>query len=186
MNTNQIKDIQKEIGVEPDGFWGEKSTNACKKYIRNLMPPGAPAQDQASLTAAYGKAGDESQLVNLSVVGYGVKYDGKPVKTIRCNDKCADSLLEIIKELSTFPEGKATLADYNGCYNNRPMRGGSLPSLHARGAAVDFIAGTNANLSHWPTKATMPFSVIKVFAKHGWLSAGVHWNRDGMHFQMTR
>jgi len=185
MTANQIKDIQKEIGVEPDGFWGEKSTDACKKYIRKLMPAGAPKQDQASLTAAYGKPGDESQLVNLNVTGYGVKYDGKPVRTIRVNDKCADSLLEIIKELSTFPEGKATLADFNGCYNNRPMRGGSLPSLHARGAAVDFVAGTNGLYAHWPTKATMPFSVIKVFAKHGWLSAGVFWNRDSMHFQRT-
>ena len=186
MTTTQIKDIQNEIGVEPDGFWGEKSTDACKKYIRKLMPTGASGQDQASLTAAYGKAGDESNLMNLNVVGYGVKYDGKLVKTIRCNAKCADSLLDVIKELSTVPEGKATLADCNGCYNNRPMRGGSLPSLHARGAAVDFIAGTNANLAHWPVKATMPFSVIKVFAKHGWLSAGVFWSRDGMHFQKTK
>lgn len=186
MTINQIKDIQKEIGVEPDGFWGEKSTDACKKYIRKMMPTGAPAQDQASLTAFYGKPGDESKLVNLNVVGYSVKYEGKPVKTIRVHAKCADSLLEVIKELSTFPEGKATLADFNGCYNNRNMRGGSLPSLHARGAAVDFIAGSNANIAHWPVKATMPFSVIKVFAKHGWLSAGVHWSRDGMHYQFTR
>jgi len=28
--------------------------------------------------------------------------------------------------------------------------------------------------------------VIKVFAKHGWLSAGVFWSRDGMHFQKTK
>jgi D-alanyl-D-alanine carboxypeptidase len=188
MNQNQIIEIQKEVGAAPDGFWGEESTEKCKMFLRQLMGKDktVPAQDQTSLTAAYGKPGDESKLVNINVAGLGVKYDGKPVRTIRVNDKCADSLLLIIKELSTFPEGKEVLAEFGGCYNNRPMRGGSLPSLHARGAAVDFMAGTNGLKTHWPTKATMPFSVIKVFAKHGWLSAGAFWSRDAMHFQKTR
>lgn len=185
MTPTQIKTIQARVGATPDGFWGPKSIAACQKYLRKLMGNSAPAQDQKSLTAAYGQPGDETRLVNLNVAGLGVKYEGKPVRTIRVNDACADSLLLIIRELSTFPEGQRALADFNGCYNNRPMRGGSLPSLHARGAAIDLMAGTNRLKQHWPTSANMPFSVIEVFAKHGWLSAGAFWSRDAMHFQRT-
>jgi len=186
MNQAQIKAIQSKIGVIPDGFWGPKSIAACQKHLRNLMPKPNPwpKTDQASLTAFYGNAGDESRLTNLNVVGLGIKYDDKPVKTIRCHAKVADSLHRVMSSLAkSHPE---ILAEYAGCFNNRPMRGGSLPSLHARGAAVDFDPDTNGNLVFWPVKATMPFEVMEAFAKKGWLSAGAAWLRDGMHFQATQ
>ena len=188
MNSTEIKAIQNEIGVVPDGFWGPKSIAACQKFLRSLMPSPNPwpKSDQASLTKFYGAAGDEAQLVNLSVVGLGVKYEGAAVRTIRCHRKVADSLKRVIVELSGTPEGRAVLAKYAGCYNNRPMRGGSLPSLHARGAAIDLDAGNNGNLVSWPAKATMPFGVMKAFAREGWLSAGAAWLRDGMHHEATQ
>jgi hypothetical protein len=66
------------------------------------------------------------------------------------------------------------------------MRGGRLPSLHARGAAIDLAADTNGNTTHWPTRADMPIEVLACFAREGWLSAGVFWSRDGMHNQATQ
>lgn len=187
MTQTQIKAIQEKIGTTPDGFWGHKSIAACQKYLRSLCPDNdSPNTDQASLTRAYGEAGDESQLVNIPVTGFGVKYDGQSVRTIRCNKQVADSLLLIIKELASFDEGKMALREYAGCYNNRPMRGGSLPSLHARGAAIDLMPNSNLNKQSWPASANMPFSVMEVFAKHGWLSAGAFWSRDAMHFQKTK
>tara|TARA_B110000503_G_scaffold139137_1_gene226834 strand:+ start:1123 stop:1686 length:564 start_codon:yes stop_codon:yes gene_type:complete len=186
MKRDQIIEIQAKIGTVPDGFWGNKSIAACQKYLINLgTGKDAPDTDQASLTRAYGAAGDESRLVNLNVAGLGVKYDGAAVKTIRCNSAVARSLLAIVTELSTFQEGQEALSQYAGVYNNRKMRGGSLPSLHARGAAIDLMPGTNANRQSWPASADMPFKVIETFAKHGWLSAGVFWSRDAMHFQKT-
>lgn len=185
MNQTQIKSIQSKIGVDADGFWGPKSIAACQKHLRNLMPKPNPwpKQDQASLTRFFGDAGDESRLTNLEVVGLGVRYEGKAVKTIRCNSAVAKSLWRVLSSLSkTHPE---ILAQYAGCFNNRPMRGGSTPSLHARGAAIDFDPDTNGNLVSWPTKATMPLEVMEAFAKEGWLSAGAFWQRDGMHFQAT-
>jgi hypothetical protein len=187
MPNSRIKAIQEKIGTIPDEFWGHKSIAACQKYLRSLCPNNdSPDTDQASLTRAYGAAGDESQLVNISVVGLGVKYDGQTVRTIRCNKNVAESLLLIIKELASFDEGKMALRQYAGCYNNRLMRGGSLPSLHARGAAIDLMPSSNLNRQSWPVSATMPFSVIEVFSKHGWLSAGAFWGRDAMHFQKTK
>lgn len=186
MNTNEIKAIQSKISTTPDGFWGPKSIAACQKYLRALMPSPNPwpKTDQASLTRFFGAAGDENRLTNLDVAGLGIKYDGKAVKTIRCNQKVAASLLKVLQSLSkTHP---AILAQYAGCFNNRAMRGGRLPSLHARGAAVDFDPDKNGNLVNWPMKATMPFEVMEAFAREGWLSAGAFWSRDAMHFQSTK
>lgn len=186
MNTAQIKAIQAKIGVAQDGFWGPKSIAAAQKHLRSLMPKVNPwpKTDQKSLTAFFGAAGDESKLVVLNVSGLGVKYDGKAVHSIRCHGKIADALLRVLKAVNASnPE---ILSLYAGCFNNRSMRGGSLPSLHARGAAVDFAPDTNGNLVSWPVKATMPFEVMEAFAREGALAAGAFWGRDAMHFQFTQ
>jgi hypothetical protein len=188
MNRSQIIEMQKRIGTTPDGFWGPKSILACQNHLRNLMPvPNPwPSTDQASLTVMFGKAGDESRLVNANVEGLGVKYDGKEVKTIRCNSTIRHSLLRIIFKLTQSESGRLALSQYAGCYNNRPMCGGSLPSLHARGAAIDLMPAANGNRTSWPVSSTMPLEVMEVFAEEGWLAAGAFWGRDGMHFQATR
>lgn len=185
MTRDKIIEMQRKIGAEPDGFWGPESIAACQKYMRSLMPKPNPwpGTSQDALTAFYGKAGDESKLVNIAAPK-GLLYDGKQCKTVRCHAKVAVSLSNILFRLATdFPEIAAKFA---GCYNNRAMRGGSLPSLHARGAAVDFDPDNNGNKTHWPSVAAMPFGVMEMFAKEGWLSAGAFWSRDAMHFQATQ
>jgi hypothetical protein len=187
MNQTDIKAIQRRIGVSDDGFWGPKSIAACQSHLRKLMPSPNPwpASDQASLTRFYGRAGDESQLVAAPVAGLGIEYDGKPVRVIRCHKKVADSLRRVLTAISQGPH-KRILATYAGCYNNRAMRGGSLPSLHARGAAIDLEPDGNGNHVAWPTRANMPLDIMEAFAREGWLAAGAFWGRDAMHFQATR
>lgn len=187
MNEKDIKLMQRRIGVTDDGFWGPKSIAACQAHLRKLMPAKNPwpASDQASLTKFYGKAGDESQLVAIGVEGLGILYDGKPVRAIRCHQKVALSLKRVFTAISKGPH-KRILEQYAGCFNNRPMRGGSLPSLHARGAAVDLDPDHNGNHISWPSRATMPLEVMEEFAKEGWLCAGAFWGRDSMHAQATK
>lgn len=186
MNQAQIKAMQARIGVLSDGFWGPKSIAACQKHLRQLMPSPNPwpKSDQASLQAFYGSPGDESKHVVIDVTGLGLKYDGKPLTKVRCHGRVSGSLLRIYQALSkTHPE---ILAGYAGCYNNRAMRGGSTPSLHARAAAVDHDAGRNGNHTAWPVRATMPLEVMEAFAREGWLPAAAFWGRDAMHFQATQ
>lgn len=187
MTQQQIKDMQTRIGVVADGFWGPRSIAACKAHLLRMMPKPNPwpATDQRSLQRFYGSPGDESRLVNISVNGLGMQYEGIPVKTVRCHRLVKESLTLILREIwqSRFAY---ILKEYEGCYNNRNMRGGSLPSLHARGAAIDFMASANGNQTAWPTRATMPLEVMEIFARHGWVAAGAFWGRDGMHFQATR
>jgi hypothetical protein len=186
MTRAQIIAMQDRIGTTPDGFWGPKSIAACQRHLRALMPKDSnwPSSSQAALQGFYGSPGDESRLVNLDVAGLGVCYDGKPVKTIRCHERVAESLRRILEEIAAGPHA-AILATYAGVYNNRPMRGGSLPSLHARGAAIDLAPATNRLSQSWPVSADMPLEVMEAFAREGWVGLGWLIGRDAMHYQPT-
>jgi len=187
MTKGEIIDIQRRIGTTPDGIWGPKSAAACKAYVRSLMPSPNPwpKADDASMIAFYGQPGDERRLVPVNVTGLGVKYGGKTVNTIRCHERVAQSLLAVLTEISQGPAAWV-LSEYAGCFNHRPMRGGSRPSKHSWGAAIDLAPGTNGLRTAWPSGSTMPLAAIEAFARQGWLSAGVEWQRDGMHFEATR
>jgi hypothetical protein len=188
MTKDEIKALQIKVGASPDGIWGALSIAACKQHLEHLEPKinPWPASTQEALEGFYGSAGDESELVNLDVSDCSVRYEGQLVSTIRCHNKVAESLGRIIAKLSNIPQGRAALKQYAGVFNNRPMRGGSLPSLHARGAAIDLDPDPNRNKQAWPTSATMPLEVMEVFAAEGWVCAGSAWGRDAMHFQATK
>jgi hypothetical protein len=185
MTRNQIIEMQERIGTTPDGFWGPKSVAACQRHLRAMMPTPNPwpKQTQSALQVFYGPVAQN--LTSLSVVGLGVEYDGAKVNTITVHRRCSASLLRIIEALSRSPFAYV-LKQYAGVFNNRPMRGGSLPSLHARAAAIDLMPATNGNRTHWPTRANMPIEVMEIFAREGWLAAGAFWSRDAMHFQATQ
>jgi hypothetical protein len=107
------------------------------------------------------------------------------VNRIRCHKKVAASLKKVLQEISASPFAYV-LKEYAGVYNFRPMRGGSRYSKHAWGVAIDLDPNKNGLHQNWPESASMPFGVIEIFAKHGWLSAGAFWNRDSMHFEATK
>ena len=186
MNVSEIKVLQRHIGAEPDGFWGPKSIAACQRHLRSLMPSPNPwpASDEKSIRARFGPPG-EDRLVNLPVIGLGVEYLGKPVRTIRCHELVRDSLLDVISDIANGPH-EHVLKRYAGCFNHRPMRNGSSLSTHSWGIAIDLWPARNGNAVHWPTRAEMPIGVMESFARQGWLAAGAFWSRDAMHFQSTR
>lgn len=187
MTAAEIKRTQQRVGTVPDGFWGPKSIAACQRHLRALMPnPNPwPATSQSALQAFYGSPGDESQLVWLPEPVDLKLYDKTgEVTRIRCHRKVADSLSRAITE--AYKVAPDVISRYFGCYVNRPMRGGSTPSLHARGAAIDFDANRNGNHTAWPVKSSMPIEVMECFAREGWVAAGAFWGRDAMHFQATR
>lgn len=186
MTSSQIREVQRRIGTTQDGFWGQKSIAACQRHLRSLMPSPNPwpSADQKSLAMFYGQPGDEAKLVNLPVAHLPIYYDGKRCKTIRCHRACSSSLLRVLEAIAVHTPH--ILGLYAGCYNNRPMRGGSLPSLHARGAAIDLAPDTNGNKTPWPVVADMPLEVMEAFAREGWTPAGSFWGRDAMHFQATK
>lgn len=186
MNSSQIMAMQRRIGVTADGFWGPLSIHACQKHLFNLMRQKQPwpRPDSASLESFFGAPGDESQLVNLPVGDLWVKYDGNPVRTIRCNKRVAESLDRVLREISAGPHA-AILSEYAGCFNFRRKRGGHSYSLHAYGAAIDLNPDENTFRDSWPMRSTMPLEVMEAFAREGWKAAGAWWGYDAMHFECT-
>ena len=191
MSPNEIKNLQKRVGANPDGFWGPVSIAACRMHLRKLMPhiSSWPKPDYDSLRKFYGEPGDESNLVTIEFP-YRMLYEGKAVSRGRVHRKCADSLRRVLEDIggqfNDAPDIVDEASDYGGCFNNRNKRGGSSKSLHAWGAAIDLDADDNSFRDSWPVKSDMPIEIIEAFAREGWMSAAAFWGYDAMHFQATR
>lgn len=191
MTPEEIKSMQRRIGVVDDGFWGPKSIARCRQHLRSLMPNPSPwpKSDAAGLRYFYGDPGDESNLVTL-VFPFPMFYDGKLVKTTRVHRKCVASLNRILTAIGKSYGKRGDIMeearDYGGCFNFRLKRGGSTYSLHAYGAAIDLDADDNTFRDSWPMQSDMPLEIMEEFAKEGWIAAGAFWGYDAMHMQATR
>lgn len=191
MRRDKIVEIQKKIGTEPDGFWGPMSIKACQSHLLKLIGQShslhgkPPSPDDFSMRQYYGSPGDQSNLVSICVSDLGIVYDRTAVSTIRVHRLAADSLRGALEEISRSSQA-GILRFYAGVFNNRPMRGGSRPSKHAWGVAIDIDPDSNGLRQHWPMSADMPFEVMEIFSRWGWTSAGAFWSRDAMHFERTR
>lgn len=187
MTEAEIVGIQRVIGTVPDGIWGNKSRNACRDYLRSIMPDSddTPTPDDAAMVACYGQPGDTSNLVAIKVTDLEVMYDSATVETIRVHRLAAPSLLGALQHIATSPSAWV-LKKYAGCFNNRSMRGSKRKSKHAWGVAIDLMPATNGLKTRWPEKGNMPFEVMISFARFGWISAGAEWGRDAMHFERTQ
>lgn len=193
MTKEQIIDIQRRVGTAPDGIWGPKSTAACKRHLAGLMPSPHPFPEEENVTDFYGPHGvpngytPPTKVIKLPFTVY---FEGSAVNALRPHEKCADSLLRVFERLAVmYPcdgdRRAAGILTYDGLYNPRPKRGGNSWSMHSWAIAIDIDADRNGNLVPWPTKATMPLTVMECFAREGWMAAGAFWSRDAMHFQST-
>jgi hypothetical protein len=199
MKKDEIKAMQRRIGVVADGVWGPLSMAACRAHLRGLMPKVNPwpKAERTALEAFYGRPGDEAQLVSFTFP-YPMFYDGRRVLTSRCHRRVKDSLLRVLTEIGDRWGGKRGIMeeaeDYGGIYHFRNSRGGSALSMHAWGIAIDLDADDNGLHAPWPSVADMPLEIMEAFAKEGWLAAGAFWSHrtvrhngyDAMHFQATR
>lgn len=216
--TQLIKNIQSRLGVTADGIIGPNTINAALKLGSNVIVGAenllmqkyidkpiefskvsykAKPVTQSSLRSnksIFGKAGDESYLVNVKVPeNYPLKYDGKPVKTIRIHKLVADRLEAALKDIiNHYGDDIEKVAPgaciYDGSYNFRKTRNSSSQSVHSWGVAIDFDAAKNQLNTRSP-KARLSQAVYKPFLDileyHGFLSLGRRSNKDWMHVQMT-
>ncbi len=174
-----------------DGFWGPLSQKTCRAYLRSMMPEihPWPKSGSAALTKFFGAPGDEGSLVKIDFP-YPMFYGGKIVRSSRCHDKVAASLLRVLgsmgKSYGTRREIMEPAKDYGGIYNFRYKRGANSLSLHSWGIAIDLDADDNTFRNAWPIQADMPLEIMECFAAEGWTSAGAFWGYDAMHHQSTQ
>lgn len=76
----------------------------------------------------------------------------------------------------------AELKTWDGCFNIRKKKGGSTPSLHSWGLAIDVNAGWN----QFGKTPTLSSGFVKCFTDAGF-DWGGNWSKpDGQHFQLAR
>ena len=211
-----IKNIQKAVGATADGVIGSKTLNAIisklgnsvikkqevdpliQKYIDkpikytdvNYKSSLVKQSVLRSGKSAFGKAGCENMLVNVPVpANYPLKYDGKPVKSIRIHKLVADRLAAALQDIiNHYGEDIEKVAPgaccYDGSYNFRSSRGSSSYSIHSWGLALDFDASNNTMKMSAP-KARLSQPIYEPFWNileyHGFMSLGRHGNFDWQH-----
>lgn len=211
-----IKNIQKKVKATADGIIGPNTLNAINNHLNNIDSEDnlikkyiekpikftkvnykAELVKQSVIRSGksiFGKAGNESVLVNVKVpVNYPLKYDGKQVKTIRIHKLVADRLEAALHDIIThYGEDIEKVAPgacvYDGSYYFRKTRGSSSQSIHSWGLAIDFDASNNALKTHWDN-ARLGEPIYKPFwdilEYHGFLSLGRRQKSDVMHCQAT-
>ena len=149
---------------------------------------------QAQARKFYGTPG--SNLVRLVLpFPMALAWDiHTSISSFSINDRCHDSALRAFIAIQKAYPIAAQRRDlgidiFAGCFNNRPMRGGSQPSMHAFGCAIDF--DDTRNQMKWDAKQCrlarpdcIPF--WECWEAEGWVSLGRSRNFDWMHVQAAR
>ena len=115
------------------------------------------------------------------------------VNSIRCHKDVADRVTKIFQEiLDHYGYGRIQelgIDLFGGCFNYRPIRGGSEWSSHAWGIAIDLDPARNGLKTPW---AKAQFSkpdyapMVRIFEKYGFYSYGKERNFDSMHFEFVK
>ncbi len=146
---NKIRAIQRDVGTTADGIIGDKTLDAIMDRLGIEQDSWSiPSKTEVrSNKSVYGKAGEVP--LKAIVPPYTLYYSGAPVKTITVHELIAPLVLKALnKVLDAYGEAmikELGLDIYDGCYNNRSVRGGSATSMHAWGIALDFNAERNGN-----------------------------------------
>lgn len=206
LSQKAIREFQSMNGLTPDGIVG-RNTRA------ELFPDYIPERDadtaggsspQASLrwprqkdmNQFYGLPGNPDATAGTVVLPAPMRIAWdltKKINTFKCHKKVVVPMTEIFrKTIEHYGEEKwreLGLDLFGGCYNNRPMRGGSRPSTHAYGIAVDIDPAHNrlrwdARKARLARKEYKPF--WEIVESEGAISLGRQRDFDWMHFQFAR
>lgn len=186
--------VQAAVNVTPDGIPGPKTAAAIAAALGIEMPRRWPTQSEVwSGNSIFGKAGSGLVTVNLP---YLLRLAWEPETTVRrltCHEAVAESLLRIFQRTLDH-YGLACIQAlgldlFGGCYNERKISGGSKPSMHSWGIAVDVDPDHNGLKVHKPQArlSGTDYDAFWEFVEaEGGVSLGRERDYDWMHFQFAR
>ena len=180
LNTADIKDMF--FARYPLGASGlPPAVNADPGRARN-----APFFDKM-----YGDCRAGGVTRNLVDVVWLPKKWGKVVKITRIND-VDKKLAAVSRELDELPARfDAFLFPSEGTYVCRAIAGTNRVSAHGHGIAID-ISTKQAHYWRWtrpdangryPHKNRIPWEIVEVFERHGFVWGGKWYHYDTMHFE---
>jgi hypothetical protein len=118
------------------------------------------------------------------------KHGGKKLKITGVND--VDKKLQAASdELDKLPDTFVKyLTPSGGTYNCRVIAGTDRPSVHGNGIAIDInVAWSDYWRNHqpvagkYPYKNRIPWDIVEIFEKHGFIWGGKWYHYDTMHFE---
>ena len=188
-------------GADIDGLVGPAMRFATEQWQNRQRQTHLPARptpvnnrwpNRSQLQSFYGAPGTGHTTLNIPYpmrIAWNTK---QTVNRVTVHSKCADSLDRILKEILQvygYDEIRRLGLDlFGGIYNNRPIRGGSVPSVHAYAAAIDLDPERN-QLRWGSDRAVFAKPVygkmIDAFEREGWVSLGRERNFDWQHFQAS-
>ena len=148
---------------------------------------------QAECARFYGKPGTGHTMLTLPYP-MRIAWDKRQtVKRITIHSKCAESAGKVLQQALDH-YGMEKIRDlgldlFGGCFNNRPMRGGSTLSMHAYACAIDFDPERNQLKWDKRTARLAKADCVKwweLWEAEGWVSLGRSRNFDWMHVQAAR
>ncbi len=173
-------------GVRPPPWRDRAETSA--------NPNGWPTQAEADLRGFFGPPTDAGLVAVACPWRLTIAWDQRAsTSTIRCHPKVAGSLERVLSRVGDH-YGEERLRElglhlYGGCYNHRPMRGGTALSTHAWGIAIDWDPARN-QLKWGRDRAALAAPAYeawwRAWEEEGWVSLGRARNFDWMHVQAAR
>lgn len=191
--------IQRSVGVRPDGDPGPATAAAVAAKLGCVPPVESVAESvrsawprdvRAEMDAFYGPPGHGHTMVE---VPYPLWIGNKPLTKINVHEKIAPSVQRVLSKVldhyGLAEIKRLRLDQYDGCFNNRPKRGGASLSTHAYAAALDFGAAWN-ELRWDHTKALYAGPEYeywwRAWEAEGAVSLGRARDFDWMHVQFAR
>ena len=151
-----VRDFQTRMGLTVDGIVGRQTWGTLRGAKPAAVPPPPPparpmpkaprfeAVTRAQAPRVFGAAGSPRATAGQCLLPFAHKLAWAPAQTInrfRCHELLADVMTwvhaEAARHYGEAEYRRLRLDLWGGCFNNRRVRGGSLISIHAYGAAVD-------------------------------------------------
>ena len=116
---------------------------------------------------------------------------GKRIEFTRING-AAEQLKQVSAEIDALPqEVRRAAYPSAGTYVCRGVADNGQPSMHAYGAAIDLNLGfsnywlwdAGKNARQIPYRNRMPFEIVTIFQRHGFIWGGAWYHNDTMHFE---
>ena len=176
LETSDIDDMF-AIPYRPGRPDGEPAENDDPGRIRNT----------AFFAKIYGDCRDGEVSADMKSVRW---VDGSTVEVSGVNG-LVDRLQQVADELATLPDSfDQYLVPSAGTYNCRTIAGTDRMSMHAFAAAIDISTATT---DYWlwndpvdgryPYRNQVPFEIVDVFERHGFIWGGKWYHYDTMHFE---
>jgi len=175
------KEGQKAKSILPDNKYD-------RRVVSSVPNPKVKYPEYKDLESFFGKRGEN---MGYAYPAYPLYYGETKITKIYCHKKIIDSLERIYQNtLNRYGLDEIVnlkLDIFNGCYNNRLMRGSASKwSTHSWGIALDLNASENKLNMKWKDASFSnpeykPF--IDFWYNEGFINLGKEYDFDSMHFQ---